>query len=113
MSFTHFAEGVDDLLVGELDASGVSGLIVHVEPEHLPVDQINLSWSSSSSPHQGYDTNKGHIQREGRGGKEGGREAKVAGYVLEKKKSRIRGVCRLECTCGRVTRMPPANKRGE
>lgn len=42
--FTHLPEGVDDLPVGEPDASGVSGLIIQVEPEHLSVDQVNLSF---------------------------------------------------------------------
>lgn len=39
---TRLPEGVDDLFVRKLDASRVSGLVVHVEPEHLPVDQVNL-----------------------------------------------------------------------
>ena len=39
---SHLPQSVDDLLVGKLNASRVSGLVVHVETEHLPVDQVNL-----------------------------------------------------------------------
>lgn len=35
-------KGVDDLLVGQLHAGGVSRLVVHVEPEHLSVNQVHL-----------------------------------------------------------------------
>lgn len=42
-SSTYRLQGVDDLLVRELHAGGVSGLVVHVEAEHLSIDQVDLA----------------------------------------------------------------------
>lgn len=38
----YLSEGVDDLLVGQFNTGGISRLVVHVEPEHLPVDKVHL-----------------------------------------------------------------------